>query len=163
MYFFPCLIWKKSETLISLNHYTCLLQARFNVRCGRVISEKPSGHIMSPGFPTQYDGNLQCNYTILFPNKYINLEFISFNLEGLYCSTCVHISILAHWYQNLMSIVICRRPDFKYGVCKSGHSFIIVTVLCIAYNTHNICCLRINLPLEITHKTVTLLRLFSAI
>jgi len=128
-----------------------------------VISEKRSGHIMSPGFPMQYDANLQCNYTIRFPNEYINLEFISFDLEGLYCWKCVHISILTHWYQNLMSIVICRRPDFKYGLRNSRHSYIMVSVLCIVYNAYNIWCQRINLTLEITHKAVTLLRLFSAI
>jgi len=163
MYFFHCLIWKKSEKLISLNHYTCLLQATFDVQCGSVISDKPSGHIMSPGFPIQYDYNLQCNYTIQFQNQYINLEFISFDLEGLYCWACVHISILTHWYQNLISIVICRRPDFKYGLCKSRHSYIMVSVLCIVYNTHDIWCLRVNLPLKITHNTLMLLRLFSAI
>jgi hypothetical protein len=68
-----------------LNHYTCLLQATFDVQCGGVISNKSSGHIMSPGFPMQYDGELQCNYTIQFPNQFINLEFISFDLEGLCC------------------------------------------------------------------------------
>jgi hypothetical protein len=77
-----------------------LLQATFDVQCGSVITNKSSGHIMSPGFTIQYDSNLQCNYTILFPDRYINLEFISFDLEGLYCCTHVHISILTHWCQN---------------------------------------------------------------
>lgn len=146
-----------------LNHFTCLLQATFDVQCGSVISNKSSGHIMSPGFPMEYDGNLQCNYTILFPNQYINLEFISFDLEGLYCWTCVHISILTHWCQNLMSIVMCRRPDFKHSLCKSRHNYVTVSALCIAYSTHNIWCQRVNLPLGSTCKAVMLLRLFSTI
>lgn len=118
---------------------------------------------MSPGFPMEYDNNLQCNYTIQFPNRYINLEFISFDLEGLYCWTCAYISILTHWCQNLMSIVICRRPDFKFGLHMSRHNYIVVSILCIAYNTHNIWYLRVNLPLESTCKAVILLGLFSAI
>lgn len=138
MKFFHCLIWKNSEKLMSLNHYTCLLQATFGVQCGSVISNKSSGHIMSPGFPMEYDANLQCNYTILFPKRYINLEFISFALEGLYCWTFVHISILTHWCQNLMSILIFRRADFKYGLHKSRYNYIMFNVLCIAYSTHNI-------------------------
>ncbi|GFG35967.1 hypothetical protein Cfor_02931, partial [Coptotermes formosanus] len=56
-------------------------KATFDVQCGSVITNKSSGHIMSPGFPMQYDNNLQCNYTIVFPDRYINLEFTSFDLE----------------------------------------------------------------------------------
>jgi hypothetical protein len=56
----------------------------FDVKCGGVIANKISGHIMSPGFPLRYDANLECNYTIQAPDKYINLEFISFDLEGVH-------------------------------------------------------------------------------
>jgi hypothetical protein len=61
--------------------------------CGSVISSKLSGQIVSPGFPQLYDANLRCNYTIVFPDRYINLEFTSFDLEGLYFSIHFHISI----------------------------------------------------------------------
>jgi hypothetical protein len=90
-----------SVKLMNLNHYMCcLLQATFDVQCGGVIANRSSGYIMSPGFPMQYDANLRCNYTILFPDRYINLEFISFDVEGLYCWTHAQISILTHWHQN---------------------------------------------------------------
>jgi hypothetical protein len=61
--------------------------------CGGVIAGKLSGQILSPGFPELYDANLQCNYTIVYPDKYINLEFTSFDLEGLCFIIHFHISI----------------------------------------------------------------------
>jgi hypothetical protein len=73
--------------------YFILLQATFDVKCGGVITGKPSGQIVSPGFPQLYDANLHCNYTIDYPDRYINLEFTSFDLESVYCSTHFHISI----------------------------------------------------------------------
>ncbi|VVC39264.1 EGF-like, conserved site,EGF-like calcium-binding domain,CUB domain,EGF domain,EGF-like calcium- [Cinara cedri] len=48
--------------------------------CGGIFTEN-SGRIISPNYPESYKSDIQCNYTILAPKKFIQLFFKTFDLE----------------------------------------------------------------------------------
>lgn len=47
----------------------CVLSPVLSARCGGVLSEM-SGVILSPGFPGNYPGNLDCTWQITLPTGY---------------------------------------------------------------------------------------------
>ena len=50
--------------------------------CGRNFTN-PSGYIVSPNYPKQYDNNMNCTYIIeASPLSVVLLTFVSFHLEG---------------------------------------------------------------------------------
>ncbi|KAM5338742.1 cubilin [Glossophaga mutica] len=56
--------------------------ASFTSRCGSNFT-KPSGYIMSPNYPSQYDNNMDCTYFIeANPTSVVLLTFVSFHLEA---------------------------------------------------------------------------------
>ncbi|XP_037366570.1 cubilin isoform X2 [Talpa occidentalis] len=66
--------------------------ASFVSRCGRNFT-KPSGYIISPNYPKQYDNNMNCTYIIeTDPSSVVLLTFISFHLEArsAIAGSCAH-------------------------------------------------------------------------
>ncbi|XP_004605400.2 cubilin [Sorex araneus] len=66
--------------------------ASFVSRCGRNFTE-PSGYIVSPNYPKQYDNNMNCTYAIEAGlQSMVLLTFESFQLEArsAVTGTCVH-------------------------------------------------------------------------
>ncbi|XP_008147050.2 cubilin [Eptesicus fuscus] len=56
--------------------------ASFVSRCGSNFT-KPSGYIISPNYPKQYDNNMNCTYFIeANPLSVVSLTFVSFHLEA---------------------------------------------------------------------------------
>ncbi|EPQ16888.1 Cubilin [Myotis brandtii] len=56
--------------------------ATFVSRCGSNFT-KPSGYIISPNYPKQYDNNMNCTYFIeANPLSVVSLTFVSFHLEA---------------------------------------------------------------------------------
>ncbi|XP_036916668.1 cubilin [Sturnira hondurensis] len=56
--------------------------ASFVSRCGSNFT-KPSGYIISPNYPRQYDNNMNCTYFIeANPTSVVFLTFVSFHLEA---------------------------------------------------------------------------------
>eukprot|EP00069_Balaena_mysticetus_P005320 bmy_04745T0 len=56
--------------------------ASFVSRCGRNFTN-PSGYIVSPNYPKQYDNNMNCTYIIeASPLSVVLLTFVSFHLEA---------------------------------------------------------------------------------
>ncbi|XP_024431584.2 cubilin [Desmodus rotundus] len=56
--------------------------ASFVSRCGSHFT-KPSGYIISPNYPRQYDNNMNCTYFIeASPTSVVLLTFVSFHLEA---------------------------------------------------------------------------------
>lgn len=52
------------------------------IGCGRNFTN-PSGYIVSPNYPKQYDNNMNCTYLIeADPLSVVLLTFVSFHLEG---------------------------------------------------------------------------------
>ncbi|KAF3832537.1 hypothetical protein F7725_026202 [Dissostichus mawsoni] len=76
------------EVMISTLHFSCV--ACFNnvfagpvlsARCSGVLSEM-SGVILSPGFPGNYPGNLDCTWQITLPTGYgAHIQFLNFSSE----------------------------------------------------------------------------------
>lgn len=58
--------------------------AKWERNCGGVfVASKQRQMISSPNYPSYYDPNLYCNYTIIAPEGYsVLLEFIDFQLES---------------------------------------------------------------------------------
>ncbi|KAK2105294.1 hypothetical protein P7K49_014808, partial [Saguinus oedipus] len=55
--------------------------ASFVSRCGSNFTG-PSGYIISPNYPKQYDNNVNCTYVIeADPQSVVLLTFVSFHLE----------------------------------------------------------------------------------
>ncbi|KAG8515901.1 Cubilin, partial [Galemys pyrenaicus] len=66
--------------------------ASFVSRCGRNFTN-PSGYIISPNYPKQYDNNMNCTYIIeTDPFSVVLLTFVSFHLEARSTVTgsCAH-------------------------------------------------------------------------
>lgn len=57
--------------------------AKWNQNCGGIFHVSKQTEILtSPGFPRNYGKLLTCNYTFIAPkDKFINIEFLSFDLE----------------------------------------------------------------------------------
>ncbi|CAG2059458.1 unnamed protein product, partial [Timema podura] len=74
-------------------------KARWRTNCGGVITNKTFGHVMSPGYPVGYSDNLNCNYTFIFPEKHIQISFLSFDVEQAY-KACQYdnVTVLAQQY-----------------------------------------------------------------
>lgn len=98
--FFCFFLWVMFPTI----HFSCV--ACFNdvfallvlsARCGGVLSEM-SGVILSPGFPGNYPGNLDCTWQIMLPTgygKYYGMEKHSLK-ECVSLSTSVGV-VGKHW------------------------------------------------------------------
>uniref|UniRef100_F7D8H4 Cubilin n=1 Tax=Ornithorhynchus anatinus TaxID=9258 RepID=F7D8H4_ORNAN len=79
-------------TVTPRNQFTAVFQARegtgsgfsltFLSRCGANFTA-PTGYVVSPNYPGQYDNNLRCNYVIeAEPRAVVLLQFITFQLEA---------------------------------------------------------------------------------
>ncbi|XP_001377380.2 cubilin [Monodelphis domestica] len=80
-----------SSLIVPRNIFTAVFQsqgapgqgfsASFISRCGANFTS-PSGYIVSPNYPSQYDNNMNCNYIIKAePQEMVILNFQSFHLE----------------------------------------------------------------------------------
>jgi len=67
----------------NLDTYFCLMFPG----CGEVL-EGVTGTFTSPGYPSDYANNLNCEWTISVPSGNIRLSFDSFELET--SSTCAY-------------------------------------------------------------------------
>lgn len=86
--------------------------ASFLSRCGRNFTN-PSGYIVSPNYPKQYDNNMNCTYIIeASPLSVILLKVVSFHLEarstvsGSCDSDGVHI-IRGHSLSSMPLVTLC--------------------------------------------------------
>lgn len=62
------LIFRASRSLFSFSYITICysppLSIPFPAECGGTIKDEPSGRILSPGYPSPYEHNLHCVWTI---------------------------------------------------------------------------------------------------
>lgn len=57
-------------------------KAEWTTNCGGTfMADKQPRYIVSPGYPNEYKNNMVCVYTIIAPNKNINVRFEDFALE----------------------------------------------------------------------------------
>ncbi|XP_068942361.1 cubilin [Petaurus breviceps papuanus] len=81
-----------SSLIIPRNSFTAVFQSQDDVgqgfsasyvsRCGANFTS-PSGYIVSPNYPSQYDDNMDCNYVIKADAQaMVLLNFVSFHLEA---------------------------------------------------------------------------------
>ncbi|KAH8274197.1 hypothetical protein KR018_002473, partial [Drosophila ironensis] len=119
-------------------------EAKFERNCGGILyaEDDQDQHLFSPGYPTGYDRNLNCNWTIVPRDPAtggVYISFLHFDLETSPISTCLYdnltvttrdnedvssVAVLCgvkqkHEYRALESINLIFRTDRSY----SGRGF----------------------------------------